>query len=147
MTDLPNGTSRRDFHDVYARLQALHFPPLEQHVLLNFDTREYVIDRLYNTQLGVGLTYVRDPSIWGLGDVVLSKVLWFLGSVEPLTCGFGSQDNLCDRASVWAGHRFAIVTLSVFYDAISERGGWTDATDESYEHVKAMRSMLADYPR
>ena len=54
---------QRVFDDIYSQVQVDYFPAHQQYVLLNFDTKEYVLDRFYNTQLGVGLAYERESSI------------------------------------------------------------------------------------
>jgi hypothetical protein len=126
-----NNEFKKTFDDIYLQLQTDHFPAHQQCVLLNFTAKEYVLDRFRNTNIGIGLAYKRESQIWGLGDVVLSKICWSQDSSI-------SMDYHLDVEGNWAGHGFAIIALLVFDEMTGGRDGWQDATNEAWEELDAI---------
>ncbi|KAJ9601867.1 hypothetical protein H2200_013640 [Cladophialophora chaetospira] len=117
--------SQRTLEDICSQLQANYFPVDQQYVLLNFTTKDYVLDRSY---LEIDLPYTDKSSIRGLGDVVLSQICWTQDPSTSLECS-------PDLEGAWAGHGFGIVTLSIFDEMTGGREGWKDVTNERWEEL------------
>ena len=72
----------------------------------------------------IGLRYTRDEKVWGLGDAAMSRICWSQDSSTSM------EYDGCIVDGPWAGHRFAIVTVSVFDEMTRGREGWVGVTDE-----------------
>jgi hypothetical protein len=113
------------FQREYTRIFEQCFPSQQKHVLLNFNSQEYVLSR--DEFSGKELGKKRDTSIPGLGDAAMSRICW---SQDPSTA---MASNYIDVKGEWACHRFAIISLSMFDEVVGSRENWTDVSDVVYE--------------
>lgn len=113
----------------YSRRFEKSFPSNQQHVLLNLTSKEYVLCRRDVRISGKELDQDQDARVWGLGDAVISRICW---SQDP-SISMETYDGCWDVEGPWAGHRFAIVSVSVFDKVTKGRKGWKDASGDVYK--------------
>ncbi|KIM93111.1 hypothetical protein OIDMADRAFT_61898 [Oidiodendron maius Zn] len=110
------------FQEEYSRLFEEFFPSNQQHILLNLTSQEYVVSKVL---WGKELKKHYDAVIPGLGDAAMTGICW---SQDPST---SMESDCIDIEGKWAGHRFIIVSQSVF-DETTGREGWKDASENVY---------------
>jgi hypothetical protein len=127
--------TRQIFDDTLSEIHASHFPADLRYVMLNFTAKQYVLDRSHAGDLL--LSYNERSPIQGFGDLVISQILWSQDPWTSLKCDVDVEGS-------WAGHRFAIITLSVFDQMTNGRQGWTNVTDKCWQELS--RICVADPP-
>ena len=123
---LANGLShdpnkRQLFLDQYSQHFEERFPAQERYVLLNLDSREYVVSK------GLSGRNLLDKSGWGkpeLGHAAILKSLWSQDSSTSMQVVINTEGD-------WAGNRFSIMSESQFQKR--DQKGWEDVSETVFE--------------